>query len=79
MNIFKINYKELYLKFWYQTYYKNNQIIFLMSQKTLDFVKDQMFNSIHFTEKNGHPQLFFCNIAIADWLSYGDVKIVKEC
>lgn len=79
MNIFKINYKELYFEFWYQTYYKNNQIIFLMSQKTLDFVKNQMSNSIHFTEKNGHPQLFFHNIAIADWLSYGDVKIVKEC
>ena len=79
MNIFKINLDKIYSEFWYQTYYKKNKIIFLMSQKTLDFVKDQISNSIHFTEKDGHPQLFFHNIAIADWLFYGDVKIVNEC
>lgn len=78
INIFKIDLDKIYSEFWYQTYYKKNKIIFLMSQKTLDFIKNQMINSIYFTKnKDGYYQLFFRNIAIANYLSYGNIKIVN--
>lgn len=79
INIFKIDLNKIYVEFWYQTYYKKNKIIFLMSQKTLDFIKSQMIDSIYFTkDKDGHYQLFYRNIAIANYLSYGDIEIVNE-
>ena len=80
INIFKIDRDKIYAEFWYQTYYKGNKIIFLMSQKTLDFIKNQMIDSVYLTKnKDGDYQLFYRNIAIANYLSYGDIKIVNEC
>lgn len=79
MNILKIDYDKLYSEFWYQTYYKGNKIIFLMSQETLNFIKSQMFDLYFTSSKNKNQKLFNCEIAIANWLPYGDVKLVKEC
>lgn len=79
MNILKIDYDKLYSEFWYQTYYKGNKIIFLMSQETLNFIKNQMFNLYFTSSKNKTQKLFNCEIAIANSLPYGDIKLVKEC
>ena len=65
-----IRYNTLILK---ENHIVEEMPILLMNSDTLDFLRKNPFLSEK--EENTIPKFFGCNIAIAEWLSFGEVKL----